>query len=140
MSRRDLIAGLALLASGTAAGAAAASDAPTFKATGLNHLALRVPEVKRSRDFYQRHLGLEVSRDGGDSSCFLTFGNAFLALFRGAEPRMDHYCYSVEGYDVGESERRLKAAGLAPRVTGDRIYFDDPDGIEVQLAADEHRP
>jgi hypothetical protein len=25
-------------------------------------------------------------------------------------------------------------------VTGDRIYFNDPDNLEVQLAAPAHRP
>ena len=32
----------------------------------------------------------------------------------------------------------LTAAGLAPRRRGDRVYFDDPDGIEVQVAARTH--
>ena len=30
---------------------------------------------------------------------------------------------------------RLKAAGLTPRRRSDRVYFDDPDGLEVQVAA-----
>ena len=30
---------------------------------------------------------------------------------------------------------RLKAAGLAPRRNGNRVYFDDPDGLEVQVTA-----
>jgi metallothiol transferase len=140
ISRRELITALALVATGSESVAAARSEPPTFDATGLNHLALRVTDVPRSRDFYRKHLGLEVARDGGESSCFLTFGDAFLALFRGSTAAMDHYCYSIRDYDVEDAERKLKKAGLAPRVTGSRIYFDDPDGLEVQLASEQHQP
>jgi catechol 2,3-dioxygenase-like lactoylglutathione lyase family enzyme len=143
ISRRQLIAGLTALlalASGSRrAGAAEASSAPLFQAVGLNHIALRVTHVPLARDFYVRHLGLEVTRDGGENSCFLSFDDGFLALFRGEEPRMDHYCYSVKDYDVETAAEKLKGAGITPRVTGNRIYFDDPDGLEVQLAAPAHR-
>ena len=54
---------------------------------------------------------------------------------------MDHYCYSVKDYDVRDAERKLKAAGIEPRVRGgNRIYFEDPDGLTVQLAAETHLP
>jgi catechol 2,3-dioxygenase-like lactoylglutathione lyase family enzyme len=143
ISRRQLIASLTAwvaFAGGTRRGLAAqAPPAPLFQAVGLNHIALRVTNVARSRDFYVRHLGLQVTRDGGEGSCFLSFVGGFLALFRGDEPRMDHYCYSVKDYDVGAAAEKLKGAGITPRVTGDRIYFDDPDGLEVQLAAPTHR-
>jgi catechol 2,3-dioxygenase-like lactoylglutathione lyase family enzyme len=144
ISRRQLITGLTgLLAIAAGSHPAQAVEAPPpslFQAVGLNHLALRVADVPRSRDFYVQHLGLRVTRDGGESSCFLSFDDGFLALFRGQEPRMDHYCYSVKDYDVRVAETRLKEAGLAPRVTGNRIYFNDPDDIVVQLAAPAHRP
>jgi catechol 2,3-dioxygenase-like lactoylglutathione lyase family enzyme len=143
ITRRQLIASLtalmALAVGSRTVRAAETASAPLFQAVGLNHIALRVTNVPRSRDFYIRHLGLEVTRDGGDGSCFLSFDDGFLALFRGDEPRMDHYCYSVKDYDVRIAEERLKAAGITPRITGNRIYFDDPDGLEVQLAAPTHR-
>jgi catechol-2,3-dioxygenase len=31
--------------------------------------------------------------------------------------------------------KTLEAAGLSPRRVSDRVYFDDPDGIEVQVSA-----
>ncbi|MGH9463557.1 MAG: VOC family protein [Vicinamibacteria bacterium] len=106
----------------------------TFKALGLNHIALRVTDIPRSRDFYSRHLGLSVSRESS-SSCFLDFGEDFLTLFRSSEAGLDHYCYAVEGYDVGSAAEKLRGQGLS----GGRIYFNDPDGLEVQLAARGHR-
>jgi catechol 2,3-dioxygenase-like lactoylglutathione lyase family enzyme len=143
ISRRQLIASLTVLMTcvGPAPTAQAAEPpAPAlFQAVGLNHLALRVTDVPRSRDFYVRHLGLRVTRDGGDNSCFLSFDDGFLALFRGESAGMDHYCYSVNDYDVRVAERKLREAGFTPRVVGNRIYFNDPDGLVVQLAAPTHR-
>ena len=109
----------------------------TFKALGFNHIALRVTDIPRSRDFYIRHLGLSVSRESS-GSCFLDCGEDFLTLFRGSEAGLDHYCYAVEDYDVRSAAEKLREQGFAPRVTGNRIYFDDPDGLEVQLAATGH--
>lgn len=112
----------------------------TFTAVGLNHIALRVADVMRSRDFYMKQLGLKLSREGS-TSAFLTCGQNFVALFRGHPAEMDHYCYSVKGYEVGTAERKLREAGVADiRRSGDRIYFSDPDGLMVQLAAERHLP
>lgn len=123
------------------ADALAASGNP-FQATGLNHIALRVTDVPRSREFYKALLGLEVSRDGGQQNCFLTCGDHFVALFRNQQAGMDHYCYSVADYDVNVAKEKLEQEGLEPRTpagTG-RIYFEDPDGLTVQLAGINHRP
>lgn len=133
-----LAAALTALAASLAHGRAEGAES-TFTALGLNHVALDVTDVPRSRDFYVRHLGLEVTRDGASSS-FLTCGDHFVALFRSSRPGMNHYCYSIADYDVSAVSDRLRAEGLEPRVSGNRVYFDDPDGLEVQLAALEHRP
>lgn len=146
LTRRDLMTRLGVLialmaGTGRTAGAASPpADGSLFQATELNHVALRVTDVGRSRDFYVKNLGLQVSRDS-DNSAFLTFGNNFLALFRGNEPGMDHYCYSIQNYDVADAEEKLRAAGMANiRRTSGRIYFDDPDGLTVQLASTRHSP
>jgi catechol 2,3-dioxygenase-like lactoylglutathione lyase family enzyme len=65
---------------------------------------------------------------------FLTTGKGWLALFKGEKPGLHHYCYSIANYDPADALARLKAAGLAPKRRGDRVYFDDPDGIECQVA------
>ena len=143
LTRREVTArlvGLVAVAAGIGSDAAARQEARgTFQATGLNHVALRVTDIARSRDFYIQHLGLKVARESG-SSCFLTFGEDFLALFRGPEAKMDHYCYAVRDYSVESAAEKLRAQGLVPRTQGNRIYFDDPDGLEVQLSAARHTP
>lgn len=138
LSRRQLIAGLTALATGVGAGKAGAQQS-TFRATGLNHIALRVTDVARSRDFYVEHLGLEVTSES-PSNCFLDCGDQFVALFRSPSAGLAHYCYSIPDYDQQDAARRLREVGLAPRLQGGRIYFDDPDGLEVQLASERHGP
>ena len=139
LSRRTLILQLTGLL-GAAAGVRAAQDRPnvpsTFTATEINHVALGVTDVSRSRQFYQEHLGLTLRSDNSPSSVFLNVGNHdFLALFRAEKPAMDHYCYTVKSYEAGDAVKRLEAAALKPRRRGNRVYFDDPDRLEVQVSA-----
>jgi catechol 2,3-dioxygenase-like lactoylglutathione lyase family enzyme len=116
------------------AAAASQADSSTFQATDLNHIALNVSSVPRSRDFYIKHLGLKVMRDGGEDNCFLGSGEGFfLTLFKGDKPGLNHYCYSIRGYAADQVVEKLKAVGLKPRREDNRVYFPDPDGIEVQV-------
>ena len=136
LTRRQLVQGLTALGLGAASGAARSQSKPsTFRAVSLHHIALNVTDIPRSRDFYVQHLGLEVSSESA-RVCFLrcSKGN-FVALFRAGEAGLNHYCYSVPGYTVEQAAETLRGAGIEPRVRGQRIYFDDADGLEVQLAA-----
>jgi catechol 2,3-dioxygenase-like lactoylglutathione lyase family enzyme len=139
LSRRQLVSRLMGLGAALAAmpGAAFArqGEGATFEATGLDHVALNVSSVPRSRDFYKKHLGLKVTRDGGEDNCFLGGANDFfLTLFRGDRPGLNHYCYAIRGYNADRAVAKLNAVGLKPRQEGNRVYFPDPDGIEVQVA------
>jgi len=142
ISRRELVGGLgaaALAMTGVREVAAAegkADEPTTFSAVGLNHIALRVTNVDRSAEWYKKHLGWKDMSVG--RSRFLSVGPDFLALFPAEQARMDHYCYSVPGYDAGAAIKKLEAAGLKPRRRENRVYFDDPDGLEVQVAAPNH--
>lgn len=136
ISRRQLASRLLGLGATLAvARSADAADPSTFRATGLDHIALDVRDVARSRDFYAKHLGLDVIRDGGANNCFLGSGQTFfLTLFRGEKPGLNHYSYAIDGFDPDIAEAKLRAAGLKVRRGSGRIYFDDPDGIEVQVS------
>lgn len=137
ISRRQLLTGLAAVVAMASGAGRAVAESP-FVASGLNHVALAVTDVGRSSAFYQDLLGLEVSRQSAGSA-FLTCGDQFLALFRASEAGLHHYCYGVPGYEARQTVPRLRAAGLEPRVEGDRVYFPDPDGLTVQLARPDHR-
>lgn len=110
------------------------SAEPTFRATGLDHIALDVTDLARSIEFYEKHLGLRVIR-GDDNASFLGAGrDFFLTLFRRETAGLNHYCYAIDNYDADTAMERLAAAGLRPRREGNRVYFPDPDGITVQVA------
>ena len=140
LSRREL--GFRLMALGAAAAGVAPSIAQaeqnggsTFEATSLDHIALNVSDIGRSVDFYQQHLGMTI-RSRGNSSAFLNCGRDWVALFRRGEPGMDHYCYAIRDYDPDEAVAKLEEAGLEPTRRANRVYFPDPDGITVQIAAE----
>jgi catechol 2,3-dioxygenase-like lactoylglutathione lyase family enzyme len=144
LTRREAVARLGAVAAALAGagGLSRGQETPgsTFRAVGLNHIALRVTDVGRSRDFYKKHLGLGVLSES-DSNCFMSCGREnFVALFAGDEGAMDHYCYSIEGYDPGPVVKTLEGAGLKPRRRENRVYFDDPDGLTVQVASPNHYP
>ena len=102
--------------------------------TGLNHVALRVPNVPRARDFYVKHMGLSVMRED-DRICFLGCGgNQFVALFRSEQAGLHHYCYTVDAFDPARAVEALRSAGLEAERHQDRVYFGDLDGLTVQVS------
>jgi metallothiol transferase len=136
VSRRQLIQALTAVVS--AAGAAHAANS-TFQGVGLNHIAIRVTNVQRSRDFYQKHFGLPVLHEAEDN-CFLGLGRNFLTLFRNEKPGLDHFCIAIENFRADAVLEELKRQGFKPRRPAgtDRVYFPDPDGLELQLSAIDH--
>lgn len=140
LTRRQLVASLAAAATAMAGAsllgdtpAAAQQASPTFQATGLDHIALSVTDIANSRQFYEQHLGLRVTRCGS-STCFLQCGDDFLALFRGEKPGLHHYSYAIDDFSADDAVQRLERAGLTPKRRDNRVYFDDPDGLEVQVS------
>lgn len=114
----------------------ASPPASTFTATGIDHLALSVTDVKRSAAFYEQHLGFRHVRGSGEGSAFLTTTGAdFLALFRSDAPGLHHFSFSIPQFNADDAARRIEAAGLKLRRSGNRVYFPDPDGLTVQVHA-----
>jgi lactoylglutathione lyase len=136
ISRRQLIQGLAAIAT---ASYAAPAQGSTFQGIGLNHIAVRVTNIQRSRDFYQKQLGLPLLHESQDN-CFLGLGKNFLTLFHNPNPGLDHFCIAIEQFSADAVMEELKKQGLNPTRPGgtDQVYFPDPDGLTVQLSSVDH--
>ena len=136
IDRRQFILAVSAIAAGSGAARAA-----TFQANSLNHVTLAVADPERSREFYEDVLGIEVvSRQ--ENGINLGLGNSFLGLYEIPKPgEIHHFCVGVDGYDIDDAAARLRSRGIEPFVRQDRpeIYFDDPDGVRVQLSEKTYR-
>ncbi len=115
-----------------------------IKATGIDHVVVHVEDVTRARRFYVDLLGMEVAHEHA-GRVFLRCGQQQLALFErpgpGAESTnrdLNHIALQVESGSYEEVKESLEASGI--EVTGRRgdprcIYFQDPDGHQLQILA-----
>jgi hypothetical protein len=76
----------------------------------------------------------------------LRAGAGFVGLYPAADrgtPRIDHICLSVDAFDAKSVLRRLQAlklnAGIVRRGDTEELYFDDHDGISVQIQDTRYR-
>ncbi len=117
----------------------------------LEHVNLTVSDLDRSIDFYCNLLGLWVRwrREAGEDCAAVHVGDDryYLALFEarsGSEPPpvdyeavgLNHFGFVVD--DLDAARERLVSLGVTPHSEADyepgrRLYFFDPDGIEVEL-------
>jgi len=129
-----------------------------FAVERIDHLVLRVQDLGRSIDFYQRVLGCQVVREREDLGLVhLKAGASMIDLIsvsgtlgsRGGAPagtharNVDHLCLRVEPFDEKRIVEHLENFGLSPsRVAevnfgaegdGPSLYFSDPDGNTIEL-------
>lgn len=150
LTRRELIAGLLALSAspGTAIGAPVPQNAERIGVAGLDHIALRVSDLARSKRFYLDHLGVSILSES-ENNVMLRAGRSWIALFndmavtsgiaRPPGPGMDHFAFSTSArHSFDALMATLRARNLNPVSPGAtrRIYFRDPDGIVVQLSTD----
>ena len=131
LSRRQLATHLIGLGAALAATARAAeasqgdTAAPTFQATGLNHVALNVASVPKSRDWYIKHLGLKVLRESGEENCFLGGGDNdfFLTLFRGEKPGPEPLLLHHPGLQCRQGRREAQGRRSQTPARGQPALF-----------------
>jgi glyoxylase I family protein len=131
----------------------AVSAGEGVRIAGLDHVVLRVGNLDRAIDFYQRVLNCHVERRLEQPKLVqLRAGSSLIDLVpASASPgqaadnagrNMDHFAVRVEGFDaaaladhlrqhgveVGEVRERYGAEGYGPS-----LYISDPDGNTVEL-------
>ena len=136
LSRRQLLAAMAAVAVSPVA-----SGSTGFQARSMNHVTLAVSDVQRSKAFYERVLGIDVvsTQKNGIN---LGMGDSFLGLYNmGENTGIHHFCVGLDSYTVDSAAGRLRDMGIEPYVREDKpeVYFQDPDGITVQLEDKTYR-
>jgi len=110
------------------------ADKPLFQARSLNHIAIGVSDLSRSRAFYQKTLGLTEYREADTNLQLGPIGKSFIGLTKnGKAGTIDHACFGIDGYELNAVVDKLKRAGLNPEVRTGQLYFRDPDGAQLQL-------
>lgn len=121
---------------------------------GLDHIAITVRDVERSRDWYCAVLGLErrYGNVWGDVPTFVCAGDTGIALFPAsvAEPKprperdtlaMRHFAFRVNRENFERAQNELRARGIAlefqDHSIAHSIYFYDPDGHQLELTTYE---
>jgi catechol 2,3-dioxygenase-like lactoylglutathione lyase family enzyme len=136
LSRRELLLGMSAL---LAAPSAMAAQAPIGTVQQLNHVTVFVPDVQKSVRFYQELLGMQVLTVQG-AGINLAAGNGFLGIYPAPQAQsgsIHHVCLGMANFDADVVLKQLTERGLQAniRMRGDtqELYFNDPDGIRVQL-------
>jgi glyoxylase I family protein len=148
LTRRELVAAIAALVGG-AGTVASGQSAAVAQGRTINHVSMAVTDVEKSAAFYSKLLGLkEVSRPG-NGGINLGLGTSFLGVYKIPQPgRVHHFCLGVDDYNPVRIADRLKQQGIEARIDtnpanhtsgGDQLYFNDPDGANVQLSANGYQ-
>lgn len=140
LSRRDLLAALALLVAAPAAANTSQTVKPVGAVKAMNHVSVFVPDVKKSVEFYQGLFGMPILTRQ-DPGINLSTGTGFYGIYPaqgGATTgSINHVCFGMENFDADAVLKQLTDRGIKGniRLRGDtkELYFTDPDGIRVQL-------
>jgi catechol-2,3-dioxygenase len=125
-----------------------------FQLEGIDHLALAVRDVERSTQWYIDVLGFEPRHEGmwDGIPVFIGKGDTALALFP-AQPnagstsssrdqiRMLHFALRSDHKNFIAAQEELKRRGIQfgfqDHEISHSIYFQDPDGHEVEITTYE---
>ena len=118
--------------------AAAASD-PAFRFTALDHVEISVPDSAKSAAFYSAILGGPVWKNNQTERRYVMLGPCYIAIEQGRQPMgVDHFSVGIDAFDINALHAYLKQQGIAYRdyPSGRDLNVSDPDGIHLQLSAD----
>jgi catechol 2,3-dioxygenase-like lactoylglutathione lyase family enzyme len=137
LSRRDLIQGLTMLvAAGGVAAADTAPEAPPFNCTGVDHVSVRVADLKRSAEFYQSLYGLKPLGEDKEHKILRLGGKRVTVSLRQDKPygMIDHFGLSIENFNKEAATKLLTQRGFTPQEDWEYGYYiKDPDGAVVQM-------
>jgi len=137
----------------------AAAATPPFLVAGIDHIVLRTRDPRRLVSFYRDVIGCPVEREQPEIGLTqLRAGRSLIDVLevgpdgtiKASEPRksechnVDHFCLTIDPFDPAGLHDYLKSRGIAPGEVAMRygaegeglsLYFQDPEGNEVELKA-----
>jgi catechol-2,3-dioxygenase len=134
LSRRDLVSGLAMLVAGGPA--AAAQDEIEFTDANIDHVSIKVADLQRSIEFYQKMFGFSVVSRADPDIVRLGNGRILVSINLGSPARtIDHFSIGIPRFNAASATRYFAQRGAMP-LQGDYAGFHikDPDGINVQIS------
>lgn len=130
-------------------------DRPPSTARGIHHVALICSDVERTIRFYQDTLGFPLvelfeNRDykgsthlffdvGHDNTlAFFDFPGLGLGPYAEVLGGLHHVAISIDRAQWDAARARLEVAGVSTQVeSGASLYFSDPDGVRLELIAED---
>jgi len=122
---------------------------------GLGEIALRVENLDRSQEFYEKVIELELMRRSDDAAFFriaegIEGHTQILALFdrskregyegiSAEKSTVDHIAFGISKSDYNSEKKRIQELGFEVRtaehawVKWRSLYVTDPDGNNVEL-------
>jgi catechol-2,3-dioxygenase len=120
----------------------------SFHVQGLDHVALAVGDQQLSDIWYREVLGLEREHADawGDTPIALMAHGSGLALFKAQPDRnpavgLRHIAFRVDRENFEIAQDDLRSRGIAfefqDHAVSQSIYFEDPDGLQLELTTYE---
>jgi catechol 2,3-dioxygenase-like lactoylglutathione lyase family enzyme len=141
VTRRQFIEAVSALAAtaAVAPSSLAAEPVAPLVPVSVNHIAISVSNLKRSKEWYTRILQLKLIQET-ETLALLQFGETQLVL-RPATPArstlgpgtISHVMFGVSPYDETTLQKTLKAQGLEPKKDLESFLVRDPDNLVVQI-------
>lgn len=119
-----------------------------FEIQGLNHLTLRVNDIKAAEYFYSELLGLTIEKKMGQSMTVYRMGKDSIVIVEAEtsyskdsrDYRIDHFGFIVDTPEqVDEIAKFMREkevtiiSGPANRKNGRFLFITDPDGNMIEI-------
>jgi len=138
LTRRQLIQGLAMLATASVPAPAIAAG---FEITAIDHIQINASHAKKSADWYGQVFGLKPMRTGAEANEDIaqvgTADSLILSIRKLSPPgKVDHIAFRTNvGRDVIARDLKARGVDFAPpdKNAAPGEYLIDPDGVRIQL-------
>ncbi len=124
-----------------------------FAPSGINHITIRVNDIKQAEKFYGEQLGFEPVRKMGESMAVYRVGDEDTVVLVEAETsydpssrdyRVDHFGFYVDSPEQVDEltayfreEEITILSGPANRKHGRFVFISDPDGNMIEIFYEE---